>query len=448
MPFGLCTKVQNEAEPVKVYELLEGETNQWALYHEGTQLLNIYSVDKSTWSQPHYNNLTQKCHEILKLNPWLMGSLKQPEKLVHLALYENKLVPENFVSEELINPDIFKNEMTYTKKCELLRKFQTKKAYEILADDNEQLAHFWLLRDTENVEQANKIAIIFSINHIIADGGTLYNLFNMLDSKTLPRALDRQSINPKTFLKEQAEFTKLLKADGKDFLEDFDGISFMAPFFMKSISRMMNKQKYKPKIWNFKVNNDEINRIKSIYNNQVLRQFVSTNDILTSWLFCKNPKANFIQSAVDLRGRLPSVGHDKAGNYLTLMLLDNKDIQSPLKLRELIKHRLSAQDKSNPSHATFPGYKTIKTYIGGVSSNWTRFYKSVGLEGLTLDMSTPFADEAALIFRMAGIDLAMEDNVIVFKCNDNETAVYIMSGSGKITDEDLLSDPMLAERLF
>ena len=477
--FGNSKVAEAQPTPIAVFDLLKKEDDDWAMYQEGIQLMHQYKTN-SSWSVENYNKIVKKCQDIMTANPWLMSNLEyvnkatgkviskddfcgnlqanfgMVERSLKLYLYNKKKtdVGSKFVKEDIVDAKLFDQSTPYSQKCDILRAHSTKikTAGEIYADETgkEKLSGFSVLRDNEDISLCKNVAVVFSIQHLIGDGCTMYALSNMIATDAEVKALNR---NPLEHLDEINKFTCLSNESGGDIVKDMGGPGLMVPYLMKSISRQ-GKEKYKAKMFNFKVNEEEVQRYKDLYNKD--DKFVSTNDILTSWLFKKNEKANFIQLAVDLRGRCPSLTHDLAGNYLNLILLDNKDIQTPMGIREKINLRLSGpskfetfpNSKDTTIHQALPGYKEVRKYCGGISSNWTRFYKSMRIDGLDHVFSCPFHDDQDLVVKMMGIEFTMEDNIIIFKCNDDEYGCYVFTASSRITGEDLKSDPMVGESIM
>ena len=75
---------------------------------------------------------------------------------------------------------------------------------------------------------------------------------------------------------------------------------------------------------------DEIKKVKSKYNNKETGEFVSTNDVLVSWMREVVPKASNIMMAINLRERIESVKMTDGGNYLAAPILENADLETPL----------------------------------------------------------------------------------------------------------------------
>ena len=435
----LCRNSKELNSENTIFDLLPFEEGRWATMNEGVQILSIYKIDDN-WSQASYTTIVDRCLQIFKLNPFLMGSIIKPSTF-KLMLKPSKLIPKNFVHEKVIDRKFFSGLTSYGEKCKIIGDFKVPNAGKAFKDDL-NLAEFYVLRDNEDVQSAKNIAIILSTNHLIGDGCTMYNIFNMLDPNCQPRTLDRTSV---LYGKEIYKHTSLCGKNGKDTMMS-DMFSTIAPMLMSAYGRSGNK-KYTTQLYNFRINNEELNRVKEEYKDQEFPgSFVSTNDILTSWLFTKNPKADFVQMAVDARKRIPILENDLAGNYLLLAYLRKTDLASPIACRKLVQKRTC--NKTGKDYQTMPTFSELRKYCGGISTNWSSFYKSFKLNGLDLVSQTPFFDQGLIGQRFMGMDTLCEDNIIIFKANDKETGVYIFTGSAKISKEDLENDPMTNGRLI
>ena len=168
---------------------------------------------------------------------------------------------------------------------------------------------------------------------------------NMLDQSNdgiKISSLDRISV---PFDQELYQKTNFAGKNGKN-LMIWNGLSDLKFILYKSWKRQ-GKERYLPKLYNFKVNKEELLRIKGLYNKTVYNEtspsFVSTNDILTSHIFKYNDKADNVQMAVDMRNRLNILNENLAGNYMYSLYMRKKDLKSPLSVRKCLESRLRVQ---------------------------------------------------------------------------------------------------------
>lgn len=208
------------------------------------------------------------------------------------------------------------------------------------------------------------------------------------------------------------------------------------------------KSKYKVKQACYKVNLTQIDQVKKEY---LMRRsdefndpaFISTNDILTSWFFTKNKKADNIMMSMDLRRRLSILHENLAGNYLGVKCLKKYDIKYPENVRKAVDNTFG----KNLGYASIPNFKDSTKYLWGLHTNWTSFYKPLVIdETLELENCQPM-----LQFnfpQIMGMEMPLNEILISYRSNDDEITVYILNGAGAITEEDLDRDPMLSEKLY
>merc|ERR1712176_303004 len=115
---------------------------------------------------------------------------------------------------------------------------------------------------------------------------------------------------------------------------------------------------------------------------------------------------------------------DLAGNYLGLIPLRNKDIQTPLDSRKRINYVFS---KDEPGYIEMPTLQEHRKYMFGMTTNWCSFYKPIKIEKLKLESVMPHI--GMTMVRFFGLRMAFEDGIIIFKMNDEEIGCSIMSGS-------------------
>ena len=499
----------------KSYGLLPFERNRFALTQGPVCLLNFFKISQneigSAWTLKKYNNLVIKLKSIVETNKWLMGSIDRTIDPKHNRLVlktdpdpvdgHDFMDVEKFVFETKIDESLFdfsseaEKSLNFAEKCKLLAPYKLKQAKDCLKDDkSNKLFSFVVFRDHENVESCKNLRvdrmkidflfflylgfeselprcpdsgpqakaesrfscgrplmIMMSINHIIADGRTTYNLWEMVSKDVKVRALNRES---KEYNEEMYKQTNLCLKDGKDPVKKSPTLAIL-PWIIKSYKRT-GQEKYRTKVYNFVFNKEEINRLKKFYegtdpSSSARGEWVSTNDILTSWLFSKNPKADFVQFAVDVRQRLKGFDLDLAGNYIGIGMLRQKDHREPSDVRNWINQNLTKNiSPNNPQgvQGPLPTFNDLKKYHGGVSTNWSTFYRSVRIDGLEHDFSTPWWDVNDIHKRVLGMNISMEDNIIIYKRNDEEVAGFIWTGSGRIDEEKLLSDPMVLRRIW
>ena len=331
-------------------------------------------------------------------------------------------------------------------------KFVVKAIKDHLADPDLPLSKITIIQDGNSAGSSSKFAIIVSINHLLGDGGTLYQVYNMLSLDSEPQALQYERV---PYEKQLSSETSFVCQDGSPFLDAFFG-AHMMPFMKKSIhrARVNYDGRYDIYNWIYKLNQDEVKKIKDA-NNDPDVAFVSTNDVIVSWLFNFNKKADYLVVAADLRERLSGLkkfergGEDSAdflaGNYVVTPTLRSKDVKTPAAVRKGFQDIFNKKTNGE-GYLDIPTAKELMKYNTGMSTNWCKFYKSVKIPGLKLEMCLPH--QPIKLEKFMGIYPCVEEGVIIFKMNDNDIGMLISAGSGRLTTEKIEKSGMVGEAVM
>jgi len=439
------------------------EGAQWASEQVGIALLSKW--DCKGISTQNYQDLITRIYKIYEKNPWLTAMIKQDypkvasddhraggslsmlisEKRADSSMETKnlKVGPCQFIYQE-VRPDFFGKGMK--EQMGEAEEFVVKAVKEHMVDPTKiPLSKFTVIRDSEEILSCTKIAIVVSINHIIGDGGTLYQVYNMLSLDKEPISLQMERIPYEDALKNETSF---VCEDGKPFLDAFFG-AHMMPFIRKSLhrARVNYDGRYDFLNWIYKLDQTEIKKIKDQHSNADV-PFISTNDIIVSWLFNFNKKADNVVVAADLRERLTHLKSSNrgeeflAGNYVITPTLRHDDIKTPAAVRIALKDIF--EKKTNGSgHLKIPSGPELMKYNTGMSTNWCKFYKKVTIPGLKLEMCVPH--QAIKLEKFMGVIPCCEEGVIVFQMNDNDIGLFIMAGSGRITTQRLEQSAIVGE---
>jgi hypothetical protein len=227
-------------------------------------------------------------------------------------------------------------------------KYQTKVGTQCINRD-EPVFKVTLIQNKEN-----SYAVVVSLNHMIGDGYTFYKLSSMLGLSVTPFALNPSR---KHGFKQEAES-----------LMDPRLISFTrSPLFL--IGVLYNKLFYSPlKPILCVIDKEYIESEKAEYKKQqrlaassltatttaTTAQFVSTNDILTSW-FVRLTKCTLAGMVINFRNRLEGYTDAMAGNYVSPGIFFSVDSCRPEYIRELLTPTSSPpryHGRSSPASVT------------------------------------------------------------------------------------------------
>ena len=414
------------------YELLDNEkTPKFAKIMHGVMIATFYDrikgSDHSASQQQLY--LKYRISKILSANAWLMGRLHFDEEKdeAYLTVNSAESNPSDYIVEET-NDQVF-NYKSFNDLREKFKPYQIGKGHELmnesLEDEKRRLAKIGLIKNSKN----DKLCVFVVISHVIADAGTIYAIYKMLDENQNIVALDRSKWEMEGY-KNYPEYgmkNTSLYPDVKDpvtaNMENLYKIVIPA--------QMRNAQKRKDAGISVdcvlvKIDMDEVDRIKQQFKNiktdqNEIIEFVSTNDVLVSWLSKLCPKADCMTIAFTLRNRIPGVTFEKAGNYITGVTARKSDLENPAIFRSFVNSRM------NPGKSwKFPTAEDRADFSGGASTNWSSFYNHLEIPGYQQIMHVPVPDEMVAVYN--GLELCADLVQCIYQVNKNEIGVLLISG--------------------
>ena len=424
----------------KIIELLDNEKN-WGHdgntgYHDGTMIVSVYRVQPGQNLDAITSSLKTRMVQILQTNSWLMSRCRHVKNPIRLALVEEERFskPDEYIHES-VDDNIRSSNVSTIKNSVISHKITY--LCNLWDNDDGKLTKFGILSSADKTS----CAVFFTLNHLLGDGSTLYQVWRQLDENVpiTPLVVERNH----KFCTEKYVETKTsilpegIKMDG--FASHYMGV-WMGQCIMRGIAQDWKKRPVN--CWQMTLNLDEINRRKQQYKNG--STYVSTNDIILAWMRELLPKINHIFIPVNFRNKIAGIDNNMAGNYFQMPMLYNSDMESPLTVRNWLNRVL------NPGYAwKFPTSKEFKKYLGGVNTSWTTFYHHVEPKGLKHAGHFPVYPEQE---RMCGISMGQELDFIVYKSGKDDQGrenitCCILNRRPEITKEALLRSPMVKEEL-
>ncbi len=251
------------------------------------------------------------------------------------------------------------------------------------------------LRVKSTFAWSNKFLLVHSLDSCLADPATLYKIYGMLSADKLVEKLDPNRCKHLENIKNE-----LLGGD-PNFLRS-KGVQ--AGNTKRKAMKMLNSEVFNCRTSVWTVNDERIEMIKErhrmkqwIGNNDILSldeepevEYISTNDILTSWFLSKNRDATIGCLLADIRGRDPNVYPSKAGNYQAEIVYNTRDekfhdARTPSWIRASLK-RVNDEKLKRHDDRNLPGFNTLS---GGLSkkapgativSNWSSLCQTLALE--------------------------------------------------------------------
>jgi len=434
--------VKISQEPHACYELLSNEPAM----NDFTSIITYYEKVRNTQasralSKASYKNLYERAVEVVKYNQWMMGRIGEVNKQVKLIV-DSPDRPEDFV-EQHVDDEIFDSlDKGYVNISKAVMKYQIEKDPTPLKQIK-KLAKIILFKDQSDTQ----IAIMVTANHTIADGATLYSIYRLLDRKLPLVTLKREGVS--NFMTQIAEHTSIISGGQKvKKAADEKGVKRreknLLALFNEPIDRWMMscvwaglknifRKKVEINTFVYEVKNAEVEKLKNMYAQFPGTEFVSTNDILTSWFANTHKSMETLFMAVNLRNRIPNITDDHAGNYLQLALFDRENIRTPAKVREYLQKLLKPGFDWKP-----PSSKVMNRYPTSMHTNWVGFYHHIQLEGYNQELHLPVFTPEPYTERICGLTFANSANMITFRPYPGHTAVMIVNGLVKEITADFL----------
>jgi len=182
-------------------------------------------------------NLKLKMSEILEKNDWLMGRIKKEPEAAEIFLEVEKTStdqcdPNNYI-KTVESDDIFAHK-TMSEIREHLAPFQIGVGATLIGVEEGKLASFGLIEGADS----KNLCVFISVSHLIADGGTVYQLYKMLDEGEQVVSLDRKSVE---FMDYRMVLGKQTILGSKRSFQLISAIKITHPYDFSSFSRHFPK---------------------------------------------------------------------------------------------------------------------------------------------------------------------------------------------------------------
>lgn len=372
--------------------------------------------------------LNERVREILTRNPYLTVRLQKPSLFsaaLHATYDSNpgkwqltdyiKIVLDSSISIDSPFQDIMRN----------VDKYLTKVGTRCI-NQNEVMFKVTLIQMKNDY-----YAVVVSLNHMLGDGYTFYKLCSMLSVSGTPYSLEaarNQSFKTEAERLLDPAFLALLRHPfvALGFLYNTLVHSPLKPHVCVIDKGCVEKEKAAYKL-----------RLKESNPECSAPSFISTNDIITSWMV-KFSGCSYLGMVVNFRNRLQAFTDRMAGNYTRSVMFCASDVRRAEDIRlslgqlSLPPPLTQIRGRSSPDSAADVLNLLTLNYAGVTS--WASFYEEVELPGAAVPLlHLPVMNLANMGCRTA---------LIIFKCNKRDTAVVFWSGcavSDALRKESLIS---------
>eukprot|EP00949_MAST-11_sp_MAST-11-sp1_P000870 g870.t1 len=313
-------KVTPAAEK-KELELMKDEVGG-LMYEYGISTITFYEGDAAAAGKA----LREQLSVVVKANPWLAGRLTKTKSGTRLEYPD---VPDESIDIDPLFSVITANEADETLKpsssnpyvatCTSLyksKKLLVGNGFSLVGKDEP------LMRLTITESEAGNFGLIFSMSHVIGDGRTYYDIYQMLQPGSgLVRPLKvERNMNFKE---------NMLDAFGRKPLKWIEGPAAMLLYMLG----MMCSSKVK--CFAFHLDEEKVTDAKTKAAAEGGVPYVTTNDVLTSGFF-NACDTRIGMMGLDCRDKgLEGIEKDMAGNYVTALVLDSEVFGTPASLRQM-----------------------------------------------------------------------------------------------------------------
>lgn len=364
------------------HELLEIETSNY--------VCNINPISTLTWFKGDYNNaksiLYHRLNIIIEKNPWLQGRivLEPRKKGIHQKSYlcynnKNKNSNGDKNSNNVVNLEdyletIDPNMSTITRDTPITDLSNNLQPLMIKNGPHEPVFKVCIVPCRKSPDRM--FGLLFQMSHVVGDGATYYQLLRMLCS------IDEQHVvklNPERRLKLRKEQIAIL---GK---EEEGHLTSKAWTLTYVIGLLWAKLMFKQTRRQFAlVDMSKVKEAKILATKDGEVDFVSTNDVITSWFF-NQTQCTTAKMAINWRNRLTGLTERNAGNYINIIFYQKEDYASPALIRKsLSKFRRVVTTK-------MPGFFSIFLQESAGATNWSNFASPNEIKGCEEDLHVPVA---------------------------------------------------------
>ncbi|GMH60257.1 hypothetical protein TL16_g03011 [Triparma laevis f. inornata] len=381
----------------------------------GITTITFYSSSGGSTFEAANAAIRAQLDKVVGANPWLAGRLVKGKTGTALSYPKSPTAAQTDQLFQVIGSDDalkLSPSSSYSKICTDMyasNKVVVGSGFATKGKDK-PLAILTLLQSTDS----STFAFVFSISHVIADGRTYYDIFNMLSPGTSVRELN--SARAMTFSETMRD------ACGRKELAWMDSL----PAICMMIPVMACPKK--PVCCAFEIDPARVEEMKASAARDGGVPYVTTNDILTSGFF-NECNSRIGMMGIDCRGKIDGVGEDMAGNYVSALSIDPDTFATPASMRKMLS--------STPYQTTQKPMPSCSKWCIGMESNsfsmvtnWSSFAGDlVKIEGFDIAYHLPMQNPAYMMF----------DMMIPFSCGGRKKGVICWTVS---TDEDGLKQAL------
>jgi hypothetical protein len=325
------TKIESNTNQSVALNTLESKLMR---FKGGISACNLFQSENKEAS---IANIKERFQQIVISNPWLKGSCSKGKKGQVYLNFDNSDTDSSPLIHSGQAPSSLNEYSNYTDVLNSCEAYIVEKAFK-LYKKKDRLSKLVILHLDEN-----RLLLMFSLSHLIGDGFTFYEIFNMLSN-------NNEVVSLNVIRKSEIDrVSDIIPKENSNFL-------FNPRMIFWAIGRAFSRKRMLIK--SFELNESYIENMKQKAKDKGIVDFISTNDILSS-CYAQLCDSNALIMAINFRDRIPSISKMDAGNYEDLLVINKENTRNSEILRSLINDlanqarkinlpKGSAMAKSNP----------------------------------------------------------------------------------------------------
>lgn len=414
-------KIKVELQDVeRNFEFMDFKNSHWAIS-------SFYEVVDSSTCEKIVGKLVDRISHVMRLNPWLMSYGKHARKegacfgLVKFIEYDPSDDPAKFINT--VTDDKIFGVSDYVTLLKTMKPYTLNQLPMSPYATAIPLVRVSIIKSSAN----DKLCLFLGWNHVIGDGGTFFTIYKMFDEKEtafsmrhLPKSFDVESR-----LKSETSILPTTAKTRSDDYKQFES-AFTGPMLKLHLKNAFARVKQNAAI--HILDAKQIEAVKAKF--KTAESYVSTNDIVGCEIYSMLGKyCTSLFVPASMRGRVSGVDRDHAGNMLSPFLIYDKDLSTPMDMR----NRVNALMK--------PGYDWKLTNPGGAPmvfhDSWTAFHHNLEPDGLRLQKIVPvFAlDDMPAFF-------------LTYKMNARDTALLAVLQLPGITQNTVSASNIIGDKVM
>lgn len=363
------------------------------------------AISIATWfdGEAPIEHIHLRVKTIMTHNPWLMGRLKRNGNSTYIEYNVDTSSTDSRSSVlcvDSIEESVFAEDSNYSQVSNLVMK------YCVQSGDNScnrDISLFQVSVLLSNNQRRKRFILVISLCHTLGDARSLYQIMKMISA--------------------EEEVTALNPNRNKDILQhairkcgetQMNFLLNSPTLFIGNVLHLLFDNKSAAGV--FEVDSEQIHLSKQSHtsDNVTSSTFVSTNDVLTSWLGNQFHSDFYVMSINMLHRYFDEHGgkdiqehRDLFGNYTLQLLFQNGEYEEPAKIREAVdKLALRHVDGEGNENLVLPSILEclrLKGYL--VLTNWSGVYEELYLPNCTMVRQIPIYPtnllmHVAVIFRL------------------------------------------------